>query len=77
MRGTLAMLCVVSALVLMSVNSNTAKPLGGFFSVPIEDNGTSSLLGEREVGEVPFTYLSGPSCRCHGGKPAGPGWRKG
>ena len=49
MRGTLAMLCVVSALVLMSVNSNTAKPLGGFFSVPIEDNGKSYLLfcGER------------------------------
>jgi hypothetical protein len=48
------MLCVVSALVLMSVNSNTAKPLGGFFSVPIEDNGTSSLLGEREVRRGAF-----------------------
>ena len=42
------MLCVVSALVLMSVNSNTAKPLGGFFSVPIEDNGKCLLFyGER------------------------------
>ena len=52
MRGACSMLCVVSALALMSVNSNTAKPLGGFFSVPIEDNVGDKTSGPGEARQA-------------------------